>query len=282
MSDHFQYPNTPLGWQASPQDFAQTVVDVPFMGVYTQETTQRFVPGTRYTTWDGRVFKYGKCGSTLESMKFFVYNYSQLVAEISDPDAELDATVAGATKLYLTVVAAEIGSGRNGIIAEDELAGGYISIYSSTTGYRPQRLIVGNDALAATDTKLILYIDAPLEVLTTGSTNTEICANPYIDLRSNASGGYVAAMGVPCIKTTTGYFFWIQSWGICRVTPTSAATHGYGNNQSDFWSDNYGLYQMPSIWDAGKRNLQRVGFRTERVTGVSGDAAPFVMLQISI
>ena len=281
MSKHFTYPNNPLDWPASPKDFAETVPDVPYMGIYTQELTQRYIPGTRYTTWDGRVFKYGKCGATLESAKYFVYNYSQLVAEVSDPDAELDAAAAGDTRLSLTVVAAEIGSGRNGIIAEDELAGGYISIYSSTTGYRPQRMIVGNDALANDGVKLIVYIDAPLEVLTTGSANTEICANPYIDLRRDA-GGYVAAMGAPCIKATTGYFFWIQSWGICRITPTADATHGYGNNQCQFFSDNYGLYQQPAAYDAAKINLQRVGFRTERTGGVSGDAAPFVMLQISI
>lgn len=277
MSNKFNYPFNPIPWHALPHDFTGD----NNLGIYTQETVQRYVPGTRYTTWDGRVFKYGKCGATLESMKYFVYNHSQLVAEVSDPDAELDAASIGDTRLTLTVVGGEIGSGRNGIIAEDELAGGYISIYSSTTGSRPQRMIVGNDALASDGTSLAIYIDAPLESLTTGSANTEICANPYLDLR-RTDGGYAAAMGLPCVKAVTGYFFWLQSWGICRLSPTSAATHGYANNQCAFFSDNYGLYQQPGTYDAAKINLQRVGFRTERTGGVSGDSAPFVMLQISI
>jgi len=281
MSNRFKYPFNPINWPASPIDHAQTVEDVPYMGIYTQEATQRYIPGTRYTTWDGRVFKYGKCTEDLVSCKFWAYNHSQLVAEVSDPDAELDATAAGATKLLLTVTAETIGSGRNGIIAEDELAGGYISIYSSVTGYRPQRLMVGNDALAVTGTKLIVYIDAPLEVLTTGSANTEICANPYISL-IGSTGGYQAAMGAPCILATNGNFFWIQTWGICRITPTSNPNHAYGAGEFQFYSDNLGVALQPATYTTPAINWQHVGFRTERSGSAFGDTAPFIMLQISI
>ena len=54
MSKIFTRPHLPLDWQSTPQDFTGD----NNLGIYTKETTQRFVYGTRYLTWDGRVYKY--------------------------------------------------------------------------------------------------------------------------------------------------------------------------------------------------------------------------------
>lgn len=58
MSKQFTLPFNPFNWPASPIDHAQAIPDTPYMGIYTVETTQRYVYGTRYITWDGRVYKY--------------------------------------------------------------------------------------------------------------------------------------------------------------------------------------------------------------------------------
>ena len=178
---------------------------------------------------DGRAFRYAKCGATLESMKYFVFSYNQLVAEKSDPDATIGAASIGDTSLTMTCTAAEIGAGRDGVIAKDELRGGYISIYGSTSGDRPQRGIIGNTALAADGESFIIYLDSPLKTAITAGAQCEILGNPYSDVR-RTHGGFVSVLGVANVKATTGQYFWIQTWGICRITPDSDANHGHGNN----------------------------------------------------
>ena len=278
MSTRLPFDCGPLGPLASPRDLASG--GTYSRSRYLQESTQRFVPGTRQITWDGRVFKYGKCGATLESMKYFVFNYNQLVAEKTTPTATVDAAVAGDTVLGLTVTGATIGVSRNGIIAENELCGGHISIYTSSSD-RPQRMIVGNTALAAAGTSFKIEIDEPITATITALTATEIGANPYSDLRRDA-GGYASAMGLPCVVAVTDNFFWIQTWGMCRVSPDNNANHGHENNRRQFCVDQYGVSQMPAAYDAAKASRQNVGFVVERSGSAFGDTAPFVMLQISI
>jgi hypothetical protein len=264
------------------------VADVPYMGIYNSEATQRYICGTRFITWDGRVYKYGKAGAATTNMKHAQVNYNQLVAEVSDPDAEIDAAVAGASRLTLTVTAATIGVSRNGIIAEDELAGGFISMYNAvTTGDRPQRMIVGNDALASTGVQLVLYLEYPLAVtFTTGSNNSEIMANPYTDLRSGAYGGALGqtcpAMGMANIMTVSGEYFWLQTWGPCRVTPNAAA-YGGSDAQWQLCFDGYGsVCTHEADHDLGTSSYAHAGFIMNRQAGTAEDQAPFVMLQVSI
>jgi len=236
--------------------------------------------GDRVVTPDGRAFRYSKCGATLESMKYFVFSYNQLIAEKSDPDASVGAAAVGDKYLTMTCTKEEIGANRDGIIAKNELRGGYISIYGSSSGDRQQRGIIGNTALAAAGTSFIIYLDAAIKVAITAGAQCEILGNPYSDVR-RTSGGYVSALGAPCVKATTGQYFWIQTWGICRITPDSDAHHGHGNNQRSFYVDQYGLSQMPAAYDAAKQNRQYVGFVVERSGSAFGDCAPFVNLQIN-
>lgn len=283
MSKQFTLPNNPLGWQANPHDFTGDNM----LGIYTQETTQRYVYGTRFITWDGRVFKYAKAGSTMSSMKYAVYGYNQLVAERTSPSATVNAAVAGDKTLNLTVTAGTVGVSRNGIIAEDALAGGFISMYQSSSD-RSQRMIVGNDALAAAGTNLCIYLEAPVMATVTAGTGTEVLANPYSDVRSDTEqyGIWSSALGMPCVVATSTYNYWIQTYGICRITPTGAA---FGANQGErqmVVAANGSVCSLPTwhtqIATTPTHSYQVIGSIMERTSGTSEDAAPFVMLTFSI
>ena len=50
-TNNFTLPNGPLKWISSPLDKTGDYN----LGIYTDDTTQRFVYGTRFITWDGRV-----------------------------------------------------------------------------------------------------------------------------------------------------------------------------------------------------------------------------------
>lgn len=237
--------------------------------------------GDRVCLPDGRVFRYAKCGSTLSSMKFFAQCNTQLVAENSTPTCKPTSTIAvGDKSAAFTVSAGAIGTNRDGIIAKDELRGGYISFYGTTSGDRPQRGIIGNTALASDGTSITLYFDAAIKTAMNAGVSTEILANPYSDVRT-ALGGGSAALGIPAVLATTGQYFWIQTWGICRITPDANGNSGYKSNWREFVVDQSSVSQQPAAYDVDKINRQHVGFVVERSGLVFGDTAPFVNLQIN-
>lgn len=269
MSNKFAYPFNPINWPASPHDYTGN----NRLGIYTQETTQRYMYGTRHITWDGRVFKYGKCGSvSIASMKRGVQNKNILVQEKA---TTCGAAIAGAEVVTVTFN----GDYDDGTHAKDELQGGFISIYNSST-VRDQRMIIGNDAIATGGGATKIYLEGPISTTFSSTVDCEVMTNPYNNL---AGGGdlYSSTMGIPCILATATYNFWIQTWGICRFSPVSAELGVDQNLRQLVFSSNSGLRSTDAM-DALDNSEQMAGFIINRNPGSAGSAAPFVMLQISI
>lgn len=267
-------------------------LDAPDWGFLYDASTVRpdgFYPGDRVQLPDGRVFRLAKCGSSLSSMKYAVGGYNQLVSEYTSPTCVPTATIAvGDKSAAFTVTAATIGVSRDGVIAEDELRGGYISFYGTTSGDRPQRGIIGNTALAADGTSITIYFDAPIKTAMNAGVATEIIANPYSDVRggdSAASGIWCSYYGMPNVLATTGQYFWIQTWGAFRVTPTGAALGANQGERQLVFAANGSICSLVTwhtqIATTPTHAYQMAGFIMERTDGTSTDAAPFVNLQIN-
>jgi len=292
MSSRFNYPFAPIGWQASPQDFAQSVADVPYMGLYTAEATQRFMLGTRKLSWDGRVFRYAKCGLTFTSTTFGLKNttclVSNRVAGTTTNVAAPATAVAGVMQATVTFTAGELGDStsvddgeRTGVIAEDELRGGYVHFQTIPVGgteYDMTRLIIGNTAVAVGDTSMILYLDAPLNYALTGGTSTsEILASPYANVR-RGNNSWTSVMGMPNVPATTSQHLWLQTWGPLRISPT---TDTPAAQQRQWIFDDQGAVRI-SETTTTTASFQHAGFLLEATSGYSAyDHAPFIMLQIS-
>jgi len=288
MSNKFNYPFNPIPWHGSPHDHTGD----NNLGVYTAETTQRYIPGTRYTTWDGRVFKYAKCGVAITNNKWGVKNLSVLaankVAGTYTNAVTMTAAAVGDTAITVTFTAATLGdstdqyfSTKNGVVAEDEFAGGYISLY--TGNYRQNRMIVGNTASTGSSTSMILYLDAPLDHVLDATTPSycEILANPYSHV-GYEDHMYTSVMGVPCVTTTAGNYLWLQTWGILRIT-YHVLTSSEPPNQRQYVFNSSGLV-FPALDDYGAE-YQHAGFIIEGTPPTAAGsyaAAPFIMLQISI
>lgn len=264
--------------------------------LYVAQTTKNCSWGTRRVKWDGRVYKYGKAGvgvahSGITSNKFGVKNGSVLVAckdNTSDHANEVvmtDAAV-GATKITVTFDTDILGnsesfahSERIGVVPEDNLRGGYISLY--TGDYRQQRMIVGNTAVLATDQSMIIELDEPLDhILTAGESFCEILGNPYVNLYVT-SDKWTSVMGMPNVTALVDESFWLQTWGILRISATTTAT---GTQWQRHWVFNDGGAIIPheTDYNAEGHDYQNAGFLIERTqTGEAYEAAPFIMLQIS-
>ena len=143
MSNKFAYPFAPIPWNGKPQDFAHEVADVPYLGIYAEESTQRFMGGTRHITWDGRVFKYGKASGTLIAYHGCGSN--------ADAYMTYEAIGAATSAGDDTVLVAVTG------ITKNEVAGGFLAIYTAAS--MMWRQVVANDATVSTTTRL--YLEAP-------------------------------------------------------------------------------------------------------------------------
>lgn len=198
MSNYFTKSFNPINWPAVPHDFTGD----NNLGIHTSETIQRYVYGTRYITWDGRVYKYmllttGGCVSyhgVANTLEAFTSWTTALVGTAGD--REYTITDDG--------------------ISEDQFAGAMIALYKSTIDNTTQRHIIGNDATAGTTTKL--YLEAPLSANMTASDAVEVFENPYRAV-SEASNSTAAWVGVPCVTAATTYNIWSQTWGPCLVSP---------------------------------------------------------------
>ena len=234
--------------------------------------------GDRVCLPDGRAFRYGKCGANLEQMKRGVKNYNLLITEL---DAIGVAADIGDKVIELTFADTD-GVAGDGVIAEDELRGGYISLYRGDV--RQQRGIIGNTARANGDTgNTKIYLDAALTTAINEDDNVEVIGNPYSDLRQRNSAD-TAVMGMPCVLATAGQYFWIQTWGICRITPNAAELSSASDRQYCF--DNAGSmvgWKQAHDLGAGSGFLgyQFAGFIVERLDADAGSAAPFINLQIN-
>ena len=117
-----------------------------------------------------------------------------------------------------------------GLIAKDELRGGYVVI-GNGTGQHPQfRGIVGNDAVVVGGGSCLVFLDAPLiaQVLV-GATNIEAYLPLFGNVRNMniVNSAYVTCLGFAATPATYGQYFWVQTegpvWGTSNSLTGEAA-----------------------------------------------------------
>lgn len=259
MSKRFSKPFNPLNWQSVPHDFTGN----NNLGIYTSETTQRYVYGTRYITWDGRVYKYmglttGGCVS-----------YHGVAGTLSAQTEFVTALAGTAGERAYTVT-------DSSTIAEDQLAGGMIELYKATIDNSTSVHIVGNDAGNGTNVRL--FLEFPLSSTMTSSDNVEVYENQY-RLVSETTNAIAAWLGIPCVTAATGNNVWTQTWGPSLVTPINATVDdAAANERMLLWASNAGIAEVDhSGITAGKNQV--AGYIWNAGTG--GIAGPQIYLTCS-
>jgi hypothetical protein len=253
MSKIFTLPNRPLDWGATPHDFSGDNI----LGVRAVETTQRYIYGTRYTTWDGRVFKYCHAVAAVYSYHGARNSEASIVSWTANPVAGY----AGDRNVTVTV------SSR----LEDDLAGGFFMLYdASATDTTLFFGITGNEATSGSTT--IIYLDGAIPMATTTSDYHELFENPYREL-TEATGGTNAWIGVPAMTAAATYKFWCQTWGPAYISGGETLDSG-----SDMrvlkWGSNAALFD-----DATKTAGQIAGYQFQ---GSGATAGPVCYLMCSI
>jgi len=210
MSNQFQYPFNPIPWNASPQDLSGNVADAPCLGPYTYETTQRYIYGTRFLTWDGRVFKYSKSTGACYTHLLNIFN-NTINSDTNGIDYSLLTNNQSAGDRVITLT-----NGTTSAIAEDYLAGGIIIIVpteATTNCEVMSRMIIGNEA-AATSGECKMYLEYPLEQAVTTSNYAYCMPSAYNNILYESTSGNKSFGGLAATYVSaTGYNFWLQTYG---------------------------------------------------------------------
>ena len=282
---YLPYPSNPLDWPASPQDLSGDDANSPYLGVFTSETTKRYTLGTRFTTWDGRVYKYSYARAAVMPSMGAKSSYAQALGW----SALAVTSPAGSWEVSVTTGATQPGTdnANTSIFAKDGLEGGYIILFDGGVDVSSCRGIVANDAVATGGGTLKCYLDMPLNLELTASDVAEIMASPYMNLLQEAAQiGTVAC--VPCVAAGASNYFWGQTWGPvwCKPQATAGLSNGAAveNMHLIFRSDGSVEAHAAAAAVGGtgyNYNQQHAGY----VLGCGADGAqgaPFFMLQLSI
>lgn len=262
-TNNFTLPNGPLRWIASPRDHTGDNV----LGIYAVETTQRYVYGTRFVTWDGRVYKYANAVAQVYSYWGAHAYENAAVAWTALPSANN----AGERKQVVTL----------GSRTTNDLAGGYLMIYdasATTTTYLFG--IVGNNDTATVTT---IYIDSALPVTTTTSDYCEVYENPYRETKAHAAG-VCPVVCVPANSAAATYKYWGQTWGPAYISPTNSTvddpTVAEHTVYFSYEGTTGGLVEQAIT---STSEAQHAGFILNADIATAGNmAGPLIMLQISI
>jgi len=233
--------------------------------------------GDRVALPDGRVFRYAKASGTLNSDLLAQHVTGQHVGY----NALGASQSVGDKQITITVVAATEGVGGAGVIAEDELRGGNVIIFPHSENSINMG-IIGNKALAADGTSLVVYLDATLPIaVDITADHAECIASPYSSVKASTTGDANRAfVGLPMRAATTLQYVWLQTWGPCWVAPQSNA--GAAAHSTQVVARYDGTIQAHDDTDSAVlgTDQQHVGFVLSR-GAAAAQGAPFIMLQIS-
>lgn len=188
---------------------------VSAQAILAESSTGLHVLGTYMETADGRGYRYAKIGA-VATVAGKVYQGPALDATNMQPSGGL-ATAAAAIGAY------EITTTDTVTLAANLLAGGYLSVVV-TPGQGYTYKIKGNTA--ATAAAVTFYLEDPVQVALTTSSNIIVAKHPYDGLVIEPGTPTARIAGVPNAIITAAYFGWVQTRGACAVLFTGTGVAG--------------------------------------------------------
>ena len=236
--------------------------------------------GDRFVTGDGRVFRYAKAGTAGVLSSFGATVTASSNISVLAPAQTAGCGAIGDRKVVITIASGD-GRAADGVVAADELKGGYIVVNNQGSSAQT-RCILGNTAVASGGGTTIVTLDGPLTAaVVVGVGYTEILLNPYAFMETGSGVAtnleYKSFFGVPVVTATVGQYFWLQTWGPLFVCPGGTGTPG------DSAFDREVYFVGDGSISGAAHVTQEAGYQVAGFTMDSGSTTPpFIMLQISI
>ena len=231
-----------------------------WQNLYEQSLTQNFPIGTRLQIQD-RTFHYACAGGTTAVAMKAGHNAS---AEYSANTAAV-AYAAGAT----TIIFLDTDTR-----AAHYYQNGYAWVMNLVSGVYQFLKIKDSLVAEAADNQVTLELYDPLPFAIPASTWLTVHRNPYASILFTTVNTS-SMVGVPLIPVTSGYFFWIQTWGPCFGTAMSAIPGAAANDRAVYFNSDGALINGASLTTNG---MQYAGFLLPNTAG-GGDQ--FYCLQLN-
>ena len=239
-----------------------------------QSAVPNYTIGSRMVV-DERTYHYARASLAISNVGTYrlAVSRDQILA-INDLLSAAPAKVVGDTTVVVTVAAFQ-----GGVVAADELVGGYIEIWPVAGGNQFMwRRIIANTAVAAG--LVTITVDRPFNFAV--GLLSQVTVHPSI-YRATVSAfdaglaGYAVAVGLPPVPVTINWYYWLQTWGPCFIAPTGVWPLGALNFVDVYFhSDGCINSSLGEAIGAGN-SPQRVGYALGAGNYGSGE----VMLQLA-
>lgn len=252
-------------WKGGQEGYGNLVVP----DIRDVDTVQKYPVGTKLLDSE-RVFYYAKATATgITNTDMGVKNgYRQHVAYTT-----IAATVAaGGTSVVLDVGAGD-GVAADGVIAANELAGGFVVIFNHDSDAFTSRILENTATTGAGEMTLTLQDELPV-ALVVDVDHGECMANPWFGCETSASD-VEPVLGMAHAKVAASGWFWLQTWGPVWIAPQGVFGNAANDHQAVFRHDG----SIDEHDDAALTKQQHAGFGLCHAAG-GGQGAVFLMLQI--
>ena len=180
-------------------------------GIYEESSTQLAPLGSKLEFDDGRIFRYTKSAAAITIGLVCGNDYSDGL--LAETDNFTVSGSAGDREFSMT------GGGSEFSTTAEAYAGSYI-VFSDGTGAGQYFRI--KDHTTASSDKITFQLYDKLVTAPGSDTDIIIVGNPYgavitTDRTSEGAATDTFAVGVNPIAITSGYYFWMQTKGICAV-----------------------------------------------------------------
>jgi len=182
---------------------ARSVV-LPGQSIYEEVLVPRHDVGSRLALGDGRVFHYCKFGGTLAAGKLCI----SAEHTANHHNMAIPAAVAAGSRTVTVTLGATA-------VTADMYKGGLLGVIAGTGLGQSYR--IGSHAAAALSTSFAVPIEQDLVVaLALADSKVDLIPNPFNGVTQSVVEENLH-IGVPMIVGTSGYYGWLQTWGLCPV-----------------------------------------------------------------
>lgn len=236
------------------------------------DSVQGYPVGTKLVDGE-RVFYYAKASAIgVTSSDLGVKNgYRQHIAYTT-----VAVAAAKGDKTLVIDVAATDGIAKNGAIAVNELAGGYVVIFGHDSDAHVCRILENTVRVAGAGEMTLTLQDEINATLVADADHAECMANPFLGCETNIDDEE-PVVGVAHVKVTANYWFWLQTWGPAWLSPQGEVGDAPHDHQVVFRHD--GSLDEHDYSDVYTAKQQHAGFVLAHANA-GGQGAVFVMLQI--
>jgi hypothetical protein len=234
------------------------------------DTVQQYPIGTKLVDGE-RVFYYCESVGVTNADTGVENYYAQSVAY---------ATIAAAAAVGDTTVVLDVattdGRAKDGVIAVNQLAGGFLVIFGHDDDASCHR-ILSNTVVGSGGGEMTLTLQDEVNATLVADSDHGECMESFFGCVGDGSSATKPIVGIAQAIAASGSFLWVQTWGPCWIPPQGAVGDAGHDMQVVFRHD--GSIDEHDYSDSNVTKQQHAGFVMAQANA-GGQGAAFIMLQI--